>query len=391
MYEFDKIINRDGTTALKYEALEEKFGRKDLLSFWVADMDFKAPDFLINEIKNRAEHGIFGYTGLDENYYESIIKWIKNKHQWKVEEEWIEYMPGVVPALSVIIKGFTEPEDKIIIQRPVYYPFSKVIRGNDREIVNNPLINIDDEYFMDFKDLEEKVKDSRVKLLIMSNPHNPVGRVWNEEELEKLGRICEENEVLVISDEIHADLIYGNNKHVPFAKISDKLKMNSITCMAPSKTFNIAGLHSSYCIIPNKIIRDKFIKEKEVLSLNMPNVFSKVATEAVYKKGEIWLEELLSYLEENMDLVKEFLEKNIHGISTKKLEGTYLMWINCKKLNLDDDKLDDLFINKANIALDSGHWFGEEGSGYMRLNIACPRENLEKAMKNLKRAVKSLE
>lgn len=390
MYEFDKTIKRSGTAALKYEALDEKFGRKDLLSFWVADMDFKAPDFLIDEIKNRADHGIFGYTGVDEKYYSSIINWNKKRHGWHLEEEWIEYMPGVVPALSIIIKGFTQPGDKIIIQPPVYYPFSKVIKGNDREILNNPLINIDDEYYMDFEDLEEKVKDDKVKLLIMSNPHNPVGRVWKEEELERLGNICAENDVLVVSDEIHGDLVYGENKHVPFTKISEKLKNNSIICMAPSKTFNIAGLHSSYCIIPNESIRNRFIGEKDVLSLNMPNVFSKTATEAVYNKGEEWLGELLIYLEENMDFVVNFLKKNIPQITTKKLEGTYLMWLNCKNLNLRDEELDNLFINKANIALDSGHWFGIEGSGYMRLNIACPRKILEEGMNNLKRAVDSL-
>jgi len=390
MCEFDNIINREGTASLKYEALDEKFGRKDLLSFWVADMDFKAPNFLIDEIKNRADHGIFGYTGVDEKYYNSIINWNKKRHGWQLEEEWIEYMPGVVPALSIIIKVFTQPGDKIIIQSPVYYPFSKVIKGNDREILNNPLINIDDDYYMDFEDLEEKVKDDKVKLLIMSNPHNPVGRVWKEEELERLGNICAENGVLVVSDEIHGDLVYGENNHVPFTKISGKLKNNSIICMAPSKTFNIAGLHSSYCIIPNKSIRDRFIEEKDVLSLNMPNVFSKIATEVLYNKGEEWLRELLDYLENNMEFIVDFLQKNIPQITTKKLEGTYLMWLNCKNLNLSDEELDNLFINKANIALDSGYWFGIEGSGYMRLNIACPRKILENGMNKLKEAVENL-
>jgi cystathionine beta-lyase len=245
-------------------------------------------------------------------------------------------------------------------------------------------------YVMDFDDLEKKVKDKKVKLLIMSNPHNPVGRVWKKEELEQLGKICLENGVLVISDEIHGDLVFDKNKHIPFAKISDEFKMNSITCMAPSKTFNIAGLHSSYCIIPNEKIRERFIEEKDVLSLNMPNVFSKIATESVYKKGKEWMEELLSYLESNMDYVIKFLNENIPQISTEKLEGTYLMWLNCKELNLTDEELDDLFVNKAGIALDSGHWFGKEGSGYMRLNIACPRKILENGMNKLKEAVENL-
>ncbi len=376
MYNFDEIINRSNTDSVKFDELNINFGKEDLMPFWVADMDFKLPEFAIEELVKRAEHGIFGYTRRDEDYYKSIINWLKTRHNFNVEEGEIEYGPGVVFLLNMMIRLFTNKGDKIIIQPPVYYPFYNVIKGNEREIVENRLVEVNGRYEMDYKDLEEKAKDPDVKMLILCSPHNPVGRVWEREELEKLGRICIDNDVLIVSDEIHFDLVFKPNKHIPFGSISDEFKAKSITCTAPTKTFNIAGLHNAYCIIHDKKMMDKYVKELKLLDLNRNNAFSNVIAPVLYNNGEDWLEALLDYLQKNIDYICNFVEENLSGIKTKKPEGTYLMFLDCRELGLSLEQLDDLFID-AGLALDSGHWFGENGHGFMRLNIACPRSKLE--------------
>lgn len=386
MYNFDEIINRSNTDSVKFDELNINFGKEDLMPFWVADMDFKLPEFAIEELVKRAEHGIFGYTRRDEDYYKSIINWLKTRHNFNVEEGEIEYGPGVVFLLNMMIRLFTNKGDKIIIQPPVYYPFYNVIKGNEREIVENRLVEVNGRYEMDYKDLEEKAKDLDVKMLILCSPHNPIGRVWEREELEKLGRICIDNDVLIVSDEIHFDLVFKPNKHIPFGSISDEFKAKSITCTAPTKTFNIAGLHNAYCIIHDKKMMDKYVKELKLLDLNRNNVFSNVIAPVLYNNGEDWLEGLLDYLQKNIDYICNFVEENLSGIKTKKPEGTYLMFLDCRELGLSVEQLDDLFID-AGLALDSGHWFGENGHGFMRLNIACPRSKLEIAMEKLKDAL----
>lgn len=383
MYNFDEIINRSNTDSVKFDELNINFGKEDLMPFWVADMDFKLPEFAIEELVKRAEHGIFGYTRRDEDYYKSIINWLKTRHNFNVEEGEIEYGPGVVFLLNMMIRLFTNKGDKIIIQPPVYYPFYNVVKGNEREIVENRLVEVNGRYEMDYKDLEEKAKDPDVKMLILCSPHNPVGRVWEREELEKLGRICIDNDVLIVSDEIHFDLVFKPNKHIPFGSISDEFKAKSITCTAPTKTFNIAGLHNAYCIIHDKKMMDKYVKELKLLDLNRNNAFSNVIAPVLYNNGEDWLEGLLDYLQKNIDYICNFVEENLSGIKTKKPEGTYLMFLDCRELGLSVEQLDDLFID-AGLALDSGHWFGENGHGFMRLNIACPRSKLEIAMEKLK-------
>lgn len=386
MYNFDEIINRSNTDSVKFDELNINFGKEDLMPFWVADMDFKLPEFAIEELVKRAEHGIFGYTRRDEDYYKSIINWLKTRHNFNVEEGEIEYGPGVVFLLNMMIRLFTNKGDKIIIQPPVYYPFYNVIKGNEREIVENRLVEVNGRYEMDYKDLEEKAKDPDVKMLILCSPHNPVGRVWEREELEKLGRICIDNDVLIVSDEIHFDLVFKPNKHIPFGSISDEFKAKSITCTAPTKTFNIAGLHNAYCIIHDKKMMDKYVKELKLLDLNRNNAFSNVIAPVLYNNGEDWLEGLLDYLQGNIDYICNFVEENLSGIKNKKPEGTYLMFLDCRELGLSVEQLDDLFID-AGLALDSGHWFGENGHGFMRLNIACPRSKLEIAMEKLKDAL----
>ncbi|WP_286680540.1 MalY/PatB family protein [Tepidanaerobacter sp. EBM-49] len=386
MYNFDEIIDRRNTDSVKYDEMDINFGRNDLMPFWVADMDIKSPDFVISTITKRAQHGIFGYTRRPDQFYDAIVKWLKLRHNLDAAKENIEYAPGVVFALNMMVRKFTQEGDKVIIQTPVYYPFFNVIKGSNRQIVENPLVVKDGKYTMDFDDLEKKASDPDCKMLILCSPHNPVGRVWSREELEQLGEICLKNGVLVVSDEIHFDIVFKNSVHVPFASISEKFKMNSITCTAPSKTFNIAGLHSAYCIIFDNEKMNAYKKELSLLDLNRSNVFSRVVTQAVYEQGAEWVDELIEYLEGNANFVYDYINKNIRGIRPTKMQGTYLMWLDCRGLGLNEKEIDKLFVDKAGLALDSGYWFGENGRGFMRLNLGCPRALLENAMEKLKKA-----
>lgn len=390
MYNFNKDIDRKGTGSVKYEEMDLKFGKKDLMPFWVADMDIEAPDFIVSSIIERAEHRIFGYTKRMPEYYDAIIDWLDTRHQLKVEREHIEYAPGVVFLLNIMIRKFTNEGDKVIIQPPVYYPFFNVVKGNNRVLVENNLIQDKGRYRMDFEDLRRKAEDPDCTMLILCSPHNPVGRVWTREELEELGRICIENDVLVVSDEIHFDLVYRPYKHVPFSSISEEFRMNSITCTAPSKTFNIAGLHSAFCIIHDQERMELYRKELGLLDLNRSNVFSREATQAAYKNGAGWVDDLNDFLKGNMEFVYDYITQNIEGIAPIRLEGTYLMWLDCRGLGISEKEIDDLFINKAGLALDSGHWFGEAGKGFMRINLACSRMTLKTALEKLEHAVKKI-
>ncbi|MGO3751550.1 MAG: MalY/PatB family protein [Peptoniphilaceae bacterium] len=389
MYNFDEVIDRSNTDSIKYEELDNIFGNPKLKPFWVADMEFKIPDFAIDTLIKRSKHGIFGYTKRSDSYYDAIINWLRKRHNLKVTKNEIEYGPGVVFLLNMMVRLFTKEKDKIIIQTPVYYPFFDVIKNNKRIIVENKLVENNGIFTMDFKDLEDKAKDPDVKMLILCSPHNPVGRVWSKEELIKLGKICIENNVLVVSDEVHFDLVYKPYKHTSFASISEEFKTNSITCTAPSKTFNIAGLKSSYCIISDTKKMDQYKNELNNLFLNHSNVFSREITEDLYRHGEKWLEELLIYLQNNIEFAYQYFSNNIKAIVPIKLQGTYLMFLDCRKLGLNRKELDSLFIN-AGLALDSGHWFGSNGEGFMRLNLACPQSLLEKGLKLLEKEVNKL-
>lgn len=390
-YNFDEIIDRANYHSVKWNELKTTFGDipKDVLPMWVADMEFRSPQPVIEAIKKANEHGIYGYASRPLSYYQAIIDWMEKRHNWKIKKDWIVYSPGVVPALSLIIRAFCQPGDKVIVQPPVYYPFFRVIENNGCHIVNNPLKFNNKRYFIDWEDLERKVDDPRVKILIFCSPHNPVGRVWQKEELIILGEICLEHNIIVVSDEIHADILFKGYKHIPFASISPAFAHNSITCTAPSKTFNLAGLQTSSIIIPNKKYYKIYENILDGLALDENNVFGLVALEAAYRNGEEWLEQLLSYLNENLEFLMKYFKERIPKIKVIKPEGTYLVWLDCRQLGLSAKDLNNFMIKKARVALSDGYWFGTEGEGFMRINIACPRSFLEEGLKRIERAVNS--
>jgi len=391
-YNFDEVIDRTDYHSVKWDELETVFGAvpQDVLPMWIADMEFRSPKPVIEAIKKANEHGIYGYTSRPDSYYQAIINWNGKRHNWKIKKDWIAYGPGVIPALSLIIRAFCQSADKVVVQTPVYYPFFKVIENNGCHILKNPLKLKNRRYVMDFEDLERKVDDPRVKLLILCSPHNPVGRVWQKEELVKLGEICLENDVIVISDEIHADILFEGYKHTPFASISREFAQNSITCTAPSKTFNLAGLQTSSVIISNKKYYKIYNDILDSLGLTENNVFGLVALEAAYRDGEEWLEQLLSYLNENLRFLMKYFEERIPKIKVIKPEGTYLVWLNCRQLGFSPRDLNNFMLKEARVALDDGYWFGTEGKGFMRINIACSRSFLEEALRRIERAVNGI-
>lgn len=389
MFDFDNVIERRGTNSRKWDCLDKLYGRDDLLPLWVADMDFAVSPAIIKAIQKRAEHPIYGYSDCSDKYYESIINWMKRRHNWDIEKEWILFTPGVVPALSYAVKAFTEPGDKIIIQSPVYHPFHTTITDNNRNLITNPLIYKDGHYYMDYEDLESKI-DSKTKMLILCNPHNPVGRVWTRDELAKLGEICIKNGIIIVSDEIHFDLIYKEYTHTVMANVSPKIRDNCVVCTAPSKTFNIAGLQVSNIIIPNEYLRAKFNMELEKNHIVRPNAFGECALIASYDESEEWLDEVMDYIEENKNFFIDYVEKKIPKLKVIKPEGTYLLWVDCSELGMSSNKLKDFFINECRVALNHGEMFGEEGKQFQRFNIACPRSILEEALKRIEEAVNNI-
>jgi cystathionine beta-lyase len=389
MYNFDKRINRRGTKSVKWDNLKKLYGNEDLLPLCVADMDFEAPPEVIKALTERAEHGVYGYTFISDEYYDAVIGWMKRRHNWQIEREWITFTPGVVPALSYAIRAFTQPGDKIIVQTPVYHPFYQVIEANERLIVKNPLIYKDGKYYMDYEDLKRKIDDS-VRMLVLCSPHNPVGRVWTKEELRKLAEICLKNDIIVVSDEIHFDIVYKGHKHTVFATLSDEISQNCVVLTAPSKTFNLAGLQVSNAIISNELLRMKFRQELNKDHISSPNVFGERAIIAAYNQSEGWLDSLLEYLESNRDFFIDYLEKNIPKLKPIRPEGTYLVWVDCTELGMNPKQLRDFFVNKCKLALNDGQMFGEEGSTFQRFNIGCPRSILEEALHRIKIAVNSL-
>jgi cystathionine beta-lyase len=388
-YDFDQTIDRSTTNTVKYDLRKTYFGKADVIPLWVADMDFASPECIRKAVAERAKHEIYGYTLKGDEYFNSIQNWLKKNHNWKIAKENISFSPGVVPGLVLSILALTKPGDKIIIQTPVYFPFFISIEGNEREMVINPLKENDGYYEMDFEDLKSKI-DSQTKMILLSSPHNPVGRVWKKEELEELVDICVQNEILILSDEIHADLVFAPHKHIPIATVSEKAKQQTLTFMAPSKTFNIAGLSTSFVIIENENLLKKYNRALDSFHLFQGNLFGNVATEAAYNNGEEWLEQMLEYTEENIDFVSTFFKKNMPQIQFLKPEGTYLLWIDFRALKMNDKDLKEFLVHKAGIGLNSGNIFGENGSGFMRMNVACPRALLEKALNQLKVAVNTM-
>jgi len=388
-YNFDRIIDRKNTNCFKWDYTKQIFDKEDVIPLWVADMDFAAPDAVVQKLIKRAEHGIFGYSFEPEEYYKVFIEWLEKRHNWKIKKEWIVNTTGIVPAINFAIQCFTEPGDNIIVQTPVYFPFFESIKKNERKVVNSQLRLTGTRYEIDFEDLEEKLK-SDVKIMLFCSPHNPVGRVWSQEELQKVGDLCLQNNVLLISDEIHADLILNNNKHIPISSLSAEIQDITISMYAPSKTFNVAGLFTSSIIIPNPEIRKEYKKFMEKLGLHLLNNFGIDAFIAAYKDGEEWLEQLLDYLWKNYEFVQKYLKTNIPQIKAIELEGTYLMWLDCRELKLSQKELVNLFVNKAGLGLNNGTVFGAGGYGFMRLNIGCSIKLLEKALEQLKEAIESI-
>jgi cystathionine beta-lyase len=389
-YDFDKIVDRRGSHDLKNGALAERYGASDLTPMWVADMDFETPDFITAALRRRLEHSLYGYTMELPEYRPAIIDWQRRLHGWEVESEWLTYIPGIVKGIGMAINVFTNPGDKIIIQPPVYHVFKMVVEGNGRVAVDNPLkATADGSQEMDLDGLE--CIAAGCKMLILSNPHNPAGIVWKPEILRRLAEICERHGVLVISDEIHAEMALWGHKHTPFATVSDAARRNSITFAAPSKTFNIAGIVSSYAIVPEQTIRDKFYGWLTANELNEPTIFSPIATVAAYSdEGDNWRKQMLEYLEGNIDYVINYCKENIPGVRALRPEASFLVWLDCRGLGLDHASLVDLFVNKARLALNDGEMFGKGGEGHMRLNVAMPRSVLAKALAQLSESVKKL-
>ncbi len=386
-YDFDKIIDRKGTHAIKWDKhlLEEFFGTSDVLPLWVADMDFQCPQPLIEAMKQKAEEGIYGYSWhKTPEYFDAVTSWMKRRHNWEIEKEWIVYSPGIVPAINVMIRSFTHAGDKIIVQSPVYYPFFSTIENNGRRIQNNQLVYENNKYLFDFDDFEEKAKDPLTKMFILCSPHNPVGRVWTKEELKKLGDICLENDVLIISDEIHHDLILPGYEHTVFSKISGDYNDHTIICTAPSKTFNIAGLQTSNIIIPNKKLLDTFTQGMSGRnSLGIPNAFGISSLISAYNEGEEWLEQVMKYVHENFKFLKTYLEEHLPDVHMVNPEGTYLAWVDFSSLGMNDEERREFLLHKAKVALDGGTMFGKGGEGFERINVACPRSILEECMDRL--------
>ena len=388
-FNFDKIIDRTNNFSAKWSEMNKNFGTNDLLPMWVADMDFLTAPCVMEALKDRLEQGIFGYTTRPSSYNESIVNWLDNRFSWKINQEWLMFSPAVITSISLLIQNLTQKNDKIMIQEPVYSPFHNIVESNERSLVISPLVKLDDgSYVMDYEDIESKIKD--VKIFILCNPHNPVGRVWTREELTRLGEICLKHNVLVISDEIHSDIILKNHKHTPFASISKEFSENTITCMAPTKTFNLAGLQSSFLVISNPYYYEVMDKAFSILDIKRNNAFSLVATEAAYNYGEDWLYELIKYIEGNVDFAIDYIKNHMPQLKVKKPEGTYLLWVDFSNLNVDKKDLKNALINKGRIALSDGSSFGIGGDGYYRINLACPRSMVLEGLKRIEFAIKSL-
>ncbi|MBA2871520.1 cystathionine beta-lyase [Anoxybacillus calidus] len=388
MYSFDDFIERRNTYSVKWDETERIFGVKDVLPMWVADMDFQAPTEVIEALIKRVEHGVFGYTSIPVSLKQAVCNWMAGKHEWRINSKWLSFSTGVVPALATAIQAFTSPGDKIIVQTPVYYPFFQLVQKNNRELVLNPLQLTNGKYEMDFANLKEKIKGA--KLLLLCNPHNPGGRVWSKEELARLGELCLEHNVIVVSDEIHSDLVFSGSRHTPFASISEEFAQISVTCIAPTKTFNLAGLQSAISIIPNRALKKQFDNVQQRQGFFTLNTFAVIGTEAAYQHGEQWLNDLLKYIEGNVELTCSFIEKHLSKLKVMKPEATYLVWIDCRKLQKSDQELKQLLLQKGRIAVEPGNKFGEDGNGFIRLNVACTRETLQEALKRLVAALADL-
>jgi cystathionine beta-lyase len=401
IYDFDNVINRKVTGSVKWEYMQSdinpekgieavKVSEGDcIIPMWVADMDFASPAPVIEALRKRAEHGVFGYTVPGASYFRSVVDWFSRRHKWNIDPQWICVTFGVVPALNILVRTFTSPGDKVLVQRPVYYPFFSAVERNGRSIVNNALIYKNRRYVMNYADLAEKVRDPLVKMAILCSPHNPVGRVWTEEELTRFAEMCLENEVIIVSDEIHGDLIHRGYSFTPLARINKLFRDQCIICTAPSKTFNLAGLQTSNIVVASENLRKRFTQALQSNGIFGINPFGQTALEAAYNNGEEWLEQVLDYLEGNVQYLKSFISEKLPGIHVVQPEATYLVWMDFRKLSLEAGDLRRLMLEKAGVHFDEGVIFGPEGDGFERINIACPRSILSEALARIEHTLKS--
>lgn len=388
---FDEIIDRRNTDCLKYDFAKKRGVPVDTLPMWVADMDFKVSSYIQEALNKQVEHGIYGYTDALDDYYSAVGKWIKKQYGYQVSENEIIKTPGVVYAIGAAINAFTEKGDAVLIQEPVYYPFGSVVKDNGRKLVSSSLVYDSEKtrYYVDINDFEKKIVDNKVKLFLLCNPHNPVGRAWSREELIQMGDICRKNGVIVFSDEIHADYVW-NGKHCAFIEASESFSDISITATSPSKTFNIAGLQVSNIVIKNEILKNKLQKAIDATGYSQLNAAGIVACKAAYSHGEEWYEAVKSYIKENILYMYKYINENIPLLKMVYPEATYLVWVDFSRLGLDDKEIDSLIVNKAKLWLDSGYVFGKAGEGFQRFNVACPRETLKKALEQLEKAVEGI-
>lgn len=384
MYNFDEIIPRRDTNSYKWDSASQN----DILPLWVADMDFRTAPPVVEALKKRVEHGIFGYTRVPPAYYEAVINWFHRRHGWQIQQNWMIYTSGVVPALSAVIKALTEPGDKVLVQTPVYNCFFSSIRNNGCQIVSNPLIYKNETYRIDFKDLERKAADQKVKLLLLCNPHNPAGRVWTRDELTRIGEICLRNDVVVVADEIHCELVFPEHKYTPFASISEEFLMNSVTCTSPSKAFNLAGLQIANIISADEEMRRKIDKAININEVCDVNPFGVEALIAAYNEGEEWLKQLNRYLSINYNYLKAYFGQYLPELPVLKLEGTYLVWVDCSALKQSSEKIVNRLLQKGKVWVNEGNMYGDSGEGFIRINIACPREVLIEGLERIHSTLK---
>jgi cystathionine beta-lyase len=386
MYDFDTLVDRRGTNCLKYDFAKERGKQEDILPLWVADMDFPTVPEVQQRLEKAVSHGIFGYSDTKGDYFDAVAAWYQKHFDWTVQPSWLVKTPGVVFALATAVRAFTEKGDAVLLQQPVYYPFSEVIKDNDRVLVNSPLQLVDGHYEIDFEDFEQKITEHQVKLFLLCSPHNPVGRVWKEWELRKIGEICLKHHVLVVSDEIHCDFTWPGHTHRVFASLDPAFAEITVTCTAPSKTFNLAGLQASNIFIPNAQLRHKFCHAISAVGYSQLNMMGLFACQAAYEEGEQWLKELKEYLLGNLAFVREFLKTRLPQIKLIEPEGTYLIWLDFRSLGMTEKEREELIVKKAGLWLDSGAMFGKDGEGFERINIACPRATLQQALEQLERA-----
>lgn len=386
MYNFDKVINRRQTNSIKYD--REKAQDSKIIPMWVADMDFETLPEVKEALVKRAEHGIFGYAAPTDAYYQAVINWMKDRHHFDIQKEWIVPTPGIVTALKLAVRAYTQPIDKIMIMKPVYYPFDASINLNGRTVVECPLNFDGEQYTCDFELFEKQIVENNVKMFILCNPHNPIGKVWTRDELYQMGMICQKHHVYVVSDEIHMDFIYGNHQHVAFYNVDESFRDFTIICTAPSKTFNLAALQTSNIVIANEEMRKIFVDEKAASGISDPNIFGMDACEAAYTYGAKWVDELLDYLQGNIDYMKDFFAEHLPDIKVIDPQGLYLVWVDMRCLGMNNEELEEFMLKKAHLWLDEGYIFGTGGDGFERFNVACPRSVLKQALEQLEQAIK---